>query len=333
MQGLIPAQDSFYPENWIASTTRASNNSAESTEGFSEVLIHGEKHYLKDLFAQYPVEILGALHVKKYGAVPQVLVKLLDSAERLYLQAHPTATFARQHLRSNSGKTEAYVILEIRPEVAQPYVYMGFQRQPDRKIFRELILHQDVPALLSYFDKIPVRVGDVFIIPGGLPHASGEGILMVEIMEPTDFYVRAEFSRGDMWLAEDKRYLGRDVEFALAMFDYTVFPLEEIHRRYFQVPKLITAYNATSAEYALIDERVTNCFRLKKLVVQGSICKNSEHSFYAGIVARGTGEVHSGSDRLELRRGDAFLIPFAADAMEYESTTGMEIVLALPPEV
>jgi len=68
---------------------------------------------------------------------------------------------------------------------------------------------------------------DVFIVPGGLPHAIGEGILMVEIMEPTDLFVRAEFSRAGVLLPEEKRYLGRDVEFALAMFDYTVFPLDE----------------------------------------------------------------------------------------------------------
>ena len=156
---------------------------------------------------------------------------------------------------------------------------------------------------------------------------------MVEIMEPTDLFVRAEFSRAGVLLPEEKRYLGRDVEFALAMFDYTVFPLDEIRRRYFQLPKLIATYNATSVEYALIDERATNCFRVKKLVVQGSIHKNPEHSFYAGIVTQGTGEVCSGSDRLELRRGNAFLIPFSAGAMEYSSPNGMELVLVLPPTV
>ncbi len=40
-----------------------------------------------------------------------VLVKLLDSAVRLQLQAHPTAEFAKAHLNSNSGKAEAYHIL------------------------------------------------------------------------------------------------------------------------------------------------------------------------------------------------------------------------------
>lgn len=62
-----------------------------------------------------------------------VLVKFLDSAVRLQLQAHPTAEFAKQHLDSNSGKAEAYYILDVRDDVEQAYVYLGFQRRLQNK--------------------------------------------------------------------------------------------------------------------------------------------------------------------------------------------------------
>lgn len=53
----------------------------------------------------------------------------------------------------------------------------------------------DIEILESCFEKIPVKKGDAFIVPGGLPHAIGEEVFMIEIMEPTDFDVRIEFEK------------------------------------------------------------------------------------------------------------------------------------------
>ena len=47
--------------------------------------------------------------------------------------------------------------------------------------------------MLACFEKISIKPGDVFMVPGGMPNATGEGVFMVEIMEPTDFAVRIEF--------------------------------------------------------------------------------------------------------------------------------------------
>ena len=39
-----------------------------------------------------------AVHIAKYGPVPGVLVKFLDSAEQLPLHVHPTLADARKYL-------------------------------------------------------------------------------------------------------------------------------------------------------------------------------------------------------------------------------------------
>ena len=52
-----------------------------------------------------PEYFLGAAHVKKFGAQPQLLVKFLDSGTRLHFQAHPTREFAQRVLGAPSGKT------------------------------------------------------------------------------------------------------------------------------------------------------------------------------------------------------------------------------------
>ncbi len=221
MEGLEKPIDSHFPEDWIGSTTRAVNKGREhlTEEGLSKVKVAGETITLKSLCEKEPEALLGARHFEKYGANTQFLLKFLDSAIRLHIQCHPTISFAKEFLNSNSGKTEAYVILSIREEVHEPYIYMGFQHPPDIEDFKQMIENQDTGAILDCFEKIPIKPGDAFIVPGGMPHAIGEGVFMIEIMEPTDFAVRIEFERGGYVLPEESRFLNRGIDFALSLFN------------------------------------------------------------------------------------------------------------------
>ena len=325
--------DSHYPEDWIASTTKAKNKGRENCvgEGLSRIEQEGQEIFLKDLFAEFPEETLGAKHTHKYGANTQFLVKFLDSAIRLHLQCHPTAEFAKRYLNSPSGKTEAYVILKTREEVKNPYVYLGFQHLLSKEEFKNAIIQQNLDRILSCFEKIPVRPGEVFIVPGGLPHAIGEGVFMVEIMEPTDFAVRIEFERGGYILPEEARFMGRGVDFGLSMFQFDQRSIEEVRKQNFVQPKLIHRYNDSSNEYSLMDEQVSHCFKVKKLCLTGRL-KKKEESFYIGIVTQGAGTISTHDLTHEVRTGDKFFVPFQTDRVQMESQEGMEILIALPPE-
>ena len=89
--------------------------------------------------------------------------------------SQPTIPFAQKHLCSNFGKTEAYIILSIRDDVKEPYIYMGFQYPPAKASFKRMIEEQDSDAIFACFEKIPITPGDVFMVPDGMPHAIGEG--------------------------------------------------------------------------------------------------------------------------------------------------------------
>ena len=325
--------DNHYPEDWIASTTKANNKGRENCvgEGLSRIEQEGQEIFLKDLFAEFPEETLGAKHTHKYGANTQFLVKFLDSAVRLHIQCHPTAEFAKRYLNSPSGKTEAYVILKTREEVKNPYVYLGFQHLPPKEEFKNAIVQQNLDRILSCFEKIPVRPGEVFIVPGGLPHAIGEGVFMVEIMEPTDFVVRIEFERGGYVLPEEARFMERGVDFGLSMFQFDQRSVEEVRKQNFIQPKVIHRYNDSSNEYSLMDEQVSHCFRVKKLCLAGRLIKKEE-SFYIGIVTQGAGTISTHDLTHEVRTGDKFFVPFQTDRVQIESQEGMEILIALPPE-
>ncbi len=62
-------------------------------------------------------------------------------------------------------------------------------------VWTDIVLRQDISMMDSCFEHIPVRGRDVIYIPRGMPHAIGEGILLLELMEPSDLVVRCEFNR------------------------------------------------------------------------------------------------------------------------------------------
>jgi len=332
LEGKPTPQDSFFPEDWIASTTRAINKGREhlEDEGLSKVDINEIEYKLIDLIIQNPKELIGKEHYKKYGPTTQFLLKYLDSAIRLHIQCHPTIPFAKRFLNSDSGKTEAYYILAIRENIKNPYIYLGFQHPPTKEDFKKTIENQDIDKLLSYFKKISIKPGDTFIVPGGLPHAIGGGVFMIEILEPTDFCVRAEFERGGYVLPIESRFMNKGIDFALSMFNYYKISKEEVQSKYFLKPKMSKKYNKDSIEYILIDESVTVCFRLKKLIVKGEIEKN-EDSFYIGIVISGEGFILAKNKQYKIEVGDKFFIPNITKEVFFKSDNGIEIIIALPP--
>lgn len=330
--GAEAPADTHFPEDWILSTTLARNIGREefATEGLSQLAAgEGGVSFLTDWLERCPLEMLGERHLKRFGKSAGFLLKYLDSSIRLHLQCHPTVAFSRRHLNSDNGKSEGYVILGHRPGI-EPYIYLGFQHPLEKSAFRKAVLEQDGTAILSCFEKIPVRPGDVFFVPGGLPHAIGEGIFMVEIMEPTDFAVRIEFNRGGYVLPEQARFMGRSVDFALSMFDFRERSVEEIRRKLFVTPRRLPL--AGSGErFSLFDSRYTDCFRAERMSVCGT-AEVGHDSFRVFIVTEGEGTVSAGTETLPLKQFDRVLIPFHAGTVRLESRNGMSILTALPPE-
>jgi len=332
MEGSEQPKDAHFPEDWIGSTTQAVNKGREhlTEEGLSTVTIGEDTLTLKALCEQEPNALLGAEHVEKYGANTQFLLKFLDSAIRLHLQCHPTIPFAQRHLNSNSGKTEAYIILSIREDVREPYIYMGFQNPPTKEAFKQTIEAQDSDALLTYFEEIPIKPGDVFMVPGGMPHAIGEGVFMVEIMEPTDFAVRIEFERGGYVLPEASRFMNRGIDFALSMFNYEATPIETIKERFFCEPRALETQNQ-STEYVLINEQNTPCFSVNRMDVKDAYTKEAD-TFYIGIVTKGSGTMTAGNDTYALNEGSRFFVPHKTGPVTFEPNLGMEIITTFPPK-
>ncbi len=331
LAGTAAPADGHFPEDWIASTTRAINAGRESlAEGVSPVLVGGEPHDFAALLAADPAYFLGAAHVAKYGPQPQVLVKLLDPSIRLHFQVHPTADFARRFLGSPSGKTEAYHVVATRPEVASPYIYLGFKRPPSRAELRRMIETQDIAALEACFDRIPVKPGDTYLVPGGVPHALGEGVFLVEIQEPSDLVVRFEFERGGYVLPENARFMGRGLDFCLDVFDLTPWPRSRVGVEAAHVPLRRRALGPDCWQDDLIGPAHTPCFRVRKSHLRSPVTK-SEDGAHIGIVTAGQVTLEAGGESHAFGPGGKFFVPAGLGPLRCTPAPTADILECFPP--
>ncbi|MDD4891534.1 MAG: class I mannose-6-phosphate isomerase [Phycisphaerae bacterium] len=332
LEGALAPTDGNRPEDWIASTVLARNPGLDGVEneGLATVTaLNGKPVLLRALFSGHPEHYLGASHFASLGTELGFLVKLLDSSMRLHVQAHPTAAFARRFLNSRWGKLETYVILGARSG-CQPYIRLGFQRPPSPAEWRRIILEQDIAAMDACFDRIPVAPDEVWVVPGGVPHAIGEGLLVLETMEPTDLVVRCEFEREGIVVPPAARFMGRNPDFALGIFDYTPLSESAVRARCCIAPTVLRR-EAGLLHERLIGSEQTDCFVIERVSVASSAAIAKTQTIQIGVVADGAGQVCVGDEAIGVRRGSRFLLAAAARELRVEASPDSVTILLCRP--
>ncbi len=324
--------DGDRPEDWIASSVTAVNPGLpdETGEGLTPLLAgDGGSSTLAALLAAHPVELLGRDHLAQHGAGLGFLAKLLDAAMRLHIQAHPTRDFARSRLGAPYGKLEAYVILAVRPG-EDGWIHLGFQRSPGCEAWRSIIAEQRKDAMAACFERITVAPGEVWLVPGGWPHAIGPGVLMLEVMEPSDLVVRCEFEREGIVVPPEARFMGRDLDFCLDVFDYAARSAAEVRSacRLAAAP----AGDAAAGRTGLIGPAHTGCFAVDRLHVPrgGSTVLPSDGRIAIALVESGSATLHHDGDSLALRRLDAACVPAATGDLRIAAPDGASLLLIQP---
>ncbi|TNJ66640.1 mannose-6-phosphate isomerase [Paenibacillus hemerocallicola] len=345
-RGAEVPQDSDRPELWVSSTVKAVNAGREHLpdEGMSKaVLPDGTAMPLKELIEADPVDFLGARHSAAYQSSPAILVKLLDSCERLTIQVHPDREFAKREFNSRFGKTEAWYILGGRTIDGQkPYVLLGFKEHVIKESWRLVFEEQRIPDMLNMLHKVEVEEGDVFLITGGLPHAIGSGCFLIEIQEPTDLTLRTERTtpRG-VPLRDAACHQGIGFDRMLECFHYDRSDLEGALRRSKVMPEILAEHDGGRLT-ALIQAKHTDRFRMNRLAVSGTYTLEKPDEFTAAIVVSGKGtlewaneDAHNGGiGRIEVKRGETLFLPAGLRAMTWSNAPDSEeliIVLCYPP--
>lgn len=166
------------------------------------------------------------------------------------------------------------------------------------------------------FDPIPVQPGQVWVVPGGLPHAIGKGLLVMEVMEPTDLVVRCEFEREGIVVPPEARFMGRDPDFAMQIFDYTPLSVEDVQQRC-RIKPTLQQHDAALRRELLIGPDQTDCFTITRLTVTSQCDISKPSCVQVGVVAAGRGTARLGREQLTLQPGAKFLVAAAADAITY----------------
>ncbi len=317
------SQDGFHPEEWICSSTKALNEgSTDEFEGLST--IKGTDIHFNELIDQQRELMLG----DRKGL--DVLVKALDSAIRLPVQAHPDKEFSRKNFNSEFGKAESWLVLATREGAS---IYFGFKDGVTKEDFEKAVedAETDKTAMERLLNKIPVKPGDVYFIPAKAVHAIGYGCLILEVQEPTDFTIQPERWCGDYRLSEREMYLTLEKETALSVFDYS-YNLDKVEKECKKTPKIIYENEGCKKE-CLIGKDDTPCFGVERYIVNGGETEKLPAPCVY-VVTEGSGKLTGDGYEKELKKGDYFFMPYSCEG-KYTVQSDSELTLAacIPPEV
>jgi mannose-6-phosphate isomerase len=282
----IELDSDHMPEEWLGAVNTMFG---EDRRGLSRL---EDGTLVRDAIAADPEAYLGPAHAKRFGPDPGLLVKLLDAGQRLPVHFHPGRAFARAALGSAHGKTEAWIIVDADPGAS---VHAGFRRAVEPDEVRALMRAQDAAAMLSAMHELPVAAGDAILVPAGMPHAIGAGILMVELQEPTDLSVLLEWDGFE--LTEDQGHLQLGWDRALEALDHTAWDEERV-----------AALWGPRRGRRVLPDAADPYFRAERLT--GGTALDAGFSILVCLAGGGTLATKEGD--LPLARGSAVLLPYAA---------------------
>ncbi len=294
-------EDNLFPEEWIASKVKAINPKYfGERDGVS--VIKGTNVFFDDLLEEQKDLVLGN---RKYDC----LVKYLDSAIRLPVQVHPTKDFSRKNFNSEYGKTEAWLVVDTRPGAK---IYFGFNEYIGKEKFSELeersLEERDI--MRTILNGIDAKVGDMYLIKGGLIHAIGEGCTIIEVQEPTDFTIQPENWCGDYHITEQEKYIGLSKSLALDCFDYDMFGIKALQSA--SIAPKVTIDTPEYVKEELITYNDTTCFAENRhLLKGGSLVMDYAPSVW--ILLDGEATITGENYTRNIKKGEYFFLPYVAE--------------------
>lgn len=170
-----PFEGNKIGESWELSTVQ--NNISEIENG----VFAGQN--INELIEKFPIEVLGQKVFDKYGFEFPLLFKLIDAADDLSIQVHPSDEVAKAK-HNSFGKTEMWYVLQA-DEGAQ--IVVGFKDGVNKDKYLQNFKNNTFTDILKAFN---VKSGDVFFIETGTIHAIGKGVMIAEIQQTSDLTYR-----------------------------------------------------------------------------------------------------------------------------------------------
>jgi mannose-6-phosphate isomerase len=136
---------------------------------------------LGQLLKQWPEQLLGKL-AGRFSRFP-LLLKFLDVRDALSVQVHPSDRQTGYIPAGETGKTEAWVVLEAGPDSR---IYAGLTPGSTADDMRRAVANKTVAEHLAHFTPKP---GDGVLVPAGTVHSLYD-VVVFEVQENSDVTFR-----------------------------------------------------------------------------------------------------------------------------------------------
>jgi mannose-6-phosphate isomerase len=221
-----------------------------------------------------------------------LLLKLIDASDKLSVQVHPDDRYANDNENGESGKHEAWYIIDAKPGAQIIYnVIPGI----DKNEFIESVNKSEIDQCLNY---MKVFSGDVINICPGIIHSIGAGIVLAEIQQNSNLTYRLyDYDRIDK--KGNKRVL--NIKKALDVMDFAPNDRKE---KALGIDFRINAGAHKSFKLA------NKYFSLEIYWVAGEIEENTDGSkFYIYLFLEGKAMVTYLRGRIPVKAGESIFIP------------------------
>jgi mannose-6-phosphate isomerase len=288
--------------------------------------------YLADAIQLDPEGVLGKQHIQMHGTELGMLIKLLDAKKQYTLQAHPTRAIAKQLWGSDVGKEESWYVMGTRQDTREPpCILLGFKPGITQAIFEDCYRRGDLKTLLDFCHKVPVRVGDVFHIGGGVPHALGEGCFVLEVQEPSELTVvpisqRVLFQRMFAGVTDDSQLPWQDEkvyeERLFGAFIYDGCSYEDNLCRWKARRKTIRE-GKWGREYLLLGPDNTRYFSFTRMDVCERVAVRSTGFPQVAVVLEGKGCLSFEGGEMAIQKADELFFPYQIPELAIQGNLSM----------
>jgi len=264
-------------------------------------------HTIGQVLEQYP-EALSGNPDGSSRRFP-LLLKYLDASKMLSVQVHPSDAHPELIPDGETGKTEAWVVLEAE---AESRIYAGLQAGVTRGDLRRAMTKGTVEDLLEGFTPKP---GDAIFLPAGTVHTLGKGVVVFEVQQNSDVTFRLyDWGRIDPKTGQPRAL---QVDQALACIDFASR----------------SAGKVTPVKESALCERLFDCapFRLWRLCGVSPFKVGAEAMPRVLVSIQGTGKIQCADVSYEVREGDVWLLPASLGACIFQPDSGVILLeIALP---
>lgn len=230
-----------------------------------------------------------------------LLVKLIDSKDKLSIQVHPDDEYAQKY-ENEFGKTEAWYVIDAKPGAK---LIIG-TKNCNKEIFKKAI---ELGNYDEYLNTIEVKKGDCFLINSGLIHAIGEGLVIAEIQQNSDITYRV-YDYG--------RPREIQVEKSLEVINFNLQAINLSNNK-------IVDYDG----YSKIELSNNQYFGMEKYNIKEIWKdKSNEDKFSIITCVEGRGIVKAENFKEAILKGDSFIIPSTLG--EYSIEGNVEIIKSYP---